>query len=124
MRRGAFLLELKHIVNSYNVTKIIGYLRRSRQDVEREKRTGEDTLTEQKELMNKILTGIEIPYETRTEIGSGESIEGRPVFKSCLADLRSGKFQAIAVKEITRLSRGSYSDAGEIVNLLNEKGLS
>ncbi|WP_342487344.1 recombinase family protein [Bacillus sp. FSL R7-0651] len=114
-------MELKHIVNSYNVTKIIGYLRRSRQDVEREKRTGEDTLTEQKELMNKILTGIEIPYETRTEIGSGESIEGRPVFKSCLADLRSGKFQAIAVKEITRLSRGSYSDAGEIVNLLNEK---
>ncbi len=116
-----YLLELKHIVNSYNVTKIIGYLRRSRQDVEREKRTGEDTLTEQKELMNKILTGIEIPYETRTEIGSGESIEGRPVFKSCLADLRSGKFQAIAVKEITRLSRGSYSDAGEIVNLLNDK---
>lgn len=68
-------MELKHIVNSYNVTKIIGYLRRSRQDVEREKRTGEDTLTEQKELMNKILTGIEIPYETRTEIDLAKALK-------------------------------------------------
>lgn len=74
-------MELKNIVNSYNITNILGYLRRSRQDMEREKRTGEDTLTEQKELMNKILTAIEIPYELKMEIGSGESIDGRPVFK-------------------------------------------
>ncbi|MCY7959460.1 recombinase family protein [Bacillus spizizenii] len=116
-------MELKNIVNSYNITNILGYLRRSRQDMEREKRTGEDTLTEQKELMNKILTAIEIPYELKMEIGSGESIEGRPVFKECLKDLQEGKYQAIAVKEITRLSRGSYSDAGQIVNLLQSKRL-
>ncbi|PHI49768.1 recombinase family protein [Bacillus halotolerans] len=116
-------MELKNIVNSYNITNILGYLRRSRQDLEREKRTGEDTLTEQKELMNKILTAIEIPYELKMEIGSGESIEGRPVFKECLKDLEEGKYQAIAVKEITRLSRGSYSDAGQIVNLLQSKRL-
>ncbi|OTQ83981.1 resolvase [Bacillus subtilis subsp. subtilis] len=116
-------MELKNIVNSYNITNILGYLRRSRQDMEREKRTGEDTLTEQKELMNKILTAIEIPYELKMEIGSGESIEGRPVFKECLKDLEEGKYQAIAVKEITRLSRGSYSDAGQIVNLLQSKRL-
>ncbi|CAF1834520.1 recombinase family protein [Bacillus subtilis] len=116
-------MELKNIVNSYNITNILGYLRRSRQDMEREKRTGEDTLTEQKELMNKILTSIEIPYELKMEIGSGESIEGRPVFKECLKDLEEGKYQAIAVKEITRLSRGSYSDAGQIVNLLQSKRL-
>ncbi|QJC92786.1 site-specific recombinase [Bacillus velezensis] len=41
-------MELKNIVHSYNITNILGYLRRSRQDMEREKRTGEDTLTEQK----------------------------------------------------------------------------
>ncbi|KIN37369.1 MULTISPECIES: recombinase family protein [Bacillus] len=116
-------MELKNIVNSYNITNILGYLRRSRQDMEREKRTGEDTLTEQIELMNKILTAIEIPYELKMEIGSGESIEGRPVFKECLKDLEEGKYQAIAVKEITRLSRGSYSDAGQIVNLLQSKRL-
>ncbi|MFV9832729.1 resolvase [Bacillus subtilis] len=116
-------MELKNIVNSYNITNILGYLRRSRQDMEREKRTGEDTLTEQKELMNKILTAIEIPYELKMEIGSGESIEGRPVFKECLKGLEEGKYQAIAVKEITRLSRGSYSDAGQIVNLLQSKRL-
>lgn len=116
-------MELKNIVNSYNITNILGYLRRSRQDMEREKRTGEDTLTEQKELMNKILTAIEIPYELKMEIGSGESIDGRPVFKECLKDLEEGKYQAIAVKEITRLSRGSYSDAGQIVNLLQSKRL-
>ncbi|QHM20372.1 hypothetical protein C7M30_04108 [Bacillus subtilis] len=116
-------MELKSIVNSYNITNILGYLRRSRQDMEREKRTGEDTLTEQKKLMNKILTAIEIPYELKMEIGSGESIEGRPVFKECLKDLEEGKYQAIAVIEITRLSRGSYSDAGQIVNLLQSKRL-
>ncbi len=116
-------MELKNIVNSYNITNILGYLRRSRQDMEREKRTGEDTLTEQKELMNKILKSIEIPYELKMEIGSGESIEGRPVFKECLKDLEEGKYQAIAVKELTRLSRGSYSDAGQIVNLLQSKRL-
>ncbi|NMV99412.1 recombinase family protein [Bacillus velezensis] len=116
-------MELKNIVHSYNITNILGYLRRSRQDMEREKRTGEDTLTEQNELMNKILKSIEIPYELKMEIGSGESIEGRPVFKECLKDLEEGKYQAIAVKEITRLSRGSYSDAGQIVNLLQSKRL-
>ncbi|MBS4742081.1 recombinase family protein, partial [Bacillus velezensis] len=77
-------MELKNIVHSYNITNILGYLRRSRQDMEREKRTGEDTLTEQNELMNKILKSIEIAYELKMEIGSGESIEGRPVFKECL----------------------------------------
>ncbi|KXZ18113.1 resolvase [Bacillus nakamurai] len=116
-------MELKSIVNSYNITNILGYLRRSRQDLEREKRTGEDTLTEQKELMNKVLTATQVPYELRMEIGSGENIEGRPVFKDCLRDLENGKYQAIAVKEITRLSRGSYSDAGKIVHVLQSNRL-
>lgn len=120
---GGEVLDLRSIVQSYEITSILGYIRRSRQDAEREKRTGEDTLTEQKELMESVLTAIQVPFTLKMEIGSGESIEGRPVFQDCLRDLENGAFQAIAVKEITRLSRGSYSDAGRIVNLLQSQRL-
>ncbi|KKB72049.1 MULTISPECIES: recombinase family protein [Bacillus] len=114
-------MNLKNALENHNVSNILGYIRKSRQDIEREKRTGEDTLAEQTKLMNNVLMSIELPYELKSEIGSGESIDGRPVFQECLKDLENGKYQAIAVKELARLSRGSYSDAGRIIELITEK---
>lgn len=116
-------MNLKNIVREHNVLNIIAYLRKSRQDIEREKRTGEDTLAEQEELMNRVLMGIELPFEMKMEIGSGENIDGRPVFKEVLKDLESKKYQAIAVKELSRLSRGNYSDAGLIIQTITENRL-
>ncbi|TDA67813.1 MAG: recombinase family protein [Clostridia bacterium] len=104
-----------------NVQKIICYLRRSRQDIERERRTGEDTLSTQKKIMTKVLDDISIPYDMAEEIGSGDKIETRPVFQEVLKWLREGRYNAIAVKEIARLGRGSYSDMGEIFDLIKEK---
>jgi site-specific DNA recombinase len=105
-----------------NVRTVINYLRRSRQDEERERRTGEDTLTEQKMLMDRVLSQYEgIVYEQRFEIGSGDKIETRPVFVQILKELEEGKFDAIAVKEISRLGRGSYTDMGRIYDLITNK---
>ncbi|WP_256846929.1 recombinase family protein [Paenibacillus sp. Pae108] len=106
---------------SLGIENIINYTRKSRQDEEMEKRTGEDTLKAQNELMERILAPLGIPYDQRPELGSGDKIATRPVFQSVIEDLRKGKYQAIAVKEISRMGRGSYTDMGVIYDLLNEK---
>lgn len=108
---------------SLDITNIINYLRRSRQDAERERRTGEDTLASQKKLMTNVLNGYGVPYIQKEEIGSGDKIATRPVFVQIIEELKEGKYDAIAVKEISRLGRGSYSDMGIIYDLLKDKRL-
>ncbi len=109
------------LLREFGVTNLINYLRRSRQDIEREKKTGEDTLHEQKQLMDRVLADYGIPYDQEFEIGSGDKISTRPVFKKIIKDLEMGKYQAIAVKEISRMGRGSYTDMGIIYDLIIEK---
>lgn len=104
-----------------DIQNIICYLRRSRQDIERERKTGEDTLSTQRKIMNKILDDLSLPNEVVEEIGSGDKIETRPVFQQVLDWLRSGKYNAIAVKEIARLGRGSYADMGQIFDIIEQK---
>jgi DNA invertase Pin-like site-specific DNA recombinase len=106
-----------------DISRIINYLRRSRQDVEREKRTGEDTLSAQKKLMKNVLDSYGIPYVQKEEIGSGDKISTRPVFIEVIEELKENKYDAIAVKEISRLGRGSYSDMALIYDLLKDKRL-
>lgn len=100
---------------------IINYNRKSRQDEERERRTGDDTLKETRDLMDGILIPLGIPYDQDDEIGSGDKISSRPIFQDVLQRLREDKYQAIAVKEITRLGRGSYTDMGVIYDLIVDK---
>jgi DNA invertase Pin-like site-specific DNA recombinase len=116
-------LNLKNYVAEHNVLNIVGYIRKSRQDLEREKRTGEDTLAEQTTLMTRTLDSIELPYDLQFEIGSGDSIAGRPVFQEVIKDIEAKKYQAVAVKELSRLSRGSMTDAGRIIELLTDHRL-
>jgi DNA invertase Pin-like site-specific DNA recombinase len=111
----------REYVQSLGIERIINYLRRSRQDIELEKRTGEDTMKAQTDLMDRVLSPLGIPYDQRPELGSGDKISTRPVFQSVLDDLQAGKYQAIAVKEISRMGRGSYTDMGVIYDLLVEK---
>jgi len=106
-----------------DISRIINYLRRSRQDVERERRTGEDTLSAQKKLMKNVLDSYGIPYVQKEEIGSGDKISTRPVFIEIIEELKENKYDAIAVKEISRLGRGSYSDMALIYDLLKDKRL-
>ncbi|MBO1003754.1 recombinase family protein [Pseudogracilibacillus auburnensis] len=105
----------------YNIKSIINYLRKSRQDIVKERRTGEDTLIPQKKLMDRVLTEYGIPYDQEFEIGSGDKITTRPVFQQIIKDLENGKYDAIAVREISRMGRGSYTDMGTIYDLLVDK---
>ena len=59
----------------FKITNVINYLRKSRRDEERERKTGEDTLYEQERLMTKILDDLGYPYIQRKEIASGDSID-------------------------------------------------
>lgn len=104
----------------YQIKHIINYLRRSRQDLEKEKRTGEDTLATQKKIMDKVLSEMGIPYDQEFEIGSGDTIESRPVFIKILEKLKNKEYDAIAVKEVSRLGRGRYGDMGVIYDLIEE----
>lgn len=110
-----------YAIRDFSINSIIFYPRRSRQDEEMEKRTGEDTLKAQIDLMDRVLIPLGIPYDIRPEIGSGDKISTRPVFQSVIEDLLLGKYQAIAVKEISRMGRGSYKDMGTIYDLIIEK---
>lgn len=111
----------KTALDGFGIKKVVSYLRKSRQDEEREKKTGEDTLHEQKTLMDRVLSSYGVSYDQRPEIGSGDKIATRPVFQKVIDELKEEKYEAIAVKEISRMGRGSYTDMGIIYDLLVEK---
>ncbi|KUP08440.1 hypothetical protein Q75_02775 [Bacillus coahuilensis p1.1.43] len=107
---------------------IYGYIRRSRQDVLREKKTDQDTLAAQRELIGGLLKEIQeeegIPYSMKEEIKSGgDEIASRPIFSSLLEELRSvgSRKAAIAVKDISRLGRGDPDQMGMVLKILQRK---
>jgi len=108
----------REFLTSLGIEFMINYLRKSRADEEHEKRTGENVLQAQKELMDRVLEPIGIPYDQRMEVGSGDKISTRPVFQGVIENLQQNKYQAIAVKEISRMGRGSYTDMGIIYDLI------
>lgn len=116
------VLDLRSIVQSYEITSILG-ISDAHARMRNAKKNRRRYIDGTKGTDGKRVNRYSSPFTLKMEIGSGESIEGRPIFQDCLRDLENGAFQAIAVKEITRLSRGSYSDAGRIVNLLQSRRL-
>ncbi|UTW70227.1 hypothetical protein KHA80_06330 [Anaerobacillus sp. HL2] len=70
------------------VNLAICYLRRSRQDEDREKKLGIDTLHEQRQLMMKELGKYDFLYEIREEIGSGDTISSKKFSKVLLVILK------------------------------------
>jgi DNA invertase Pin-like site-specific DNA recombinase len=116
-------MALKDTVIQFGVKNIICYLRRSRQDLQREKLTGEDTLKAQDDLMTETLDKIALPYDKESEIVSGESISARRAFQRVISYLEEDKYDAIAVKELTRLTRGGGADADRIINILKDHRL-
>lgn len=91
------------------------YLRKSREDIDHEKNTGENVLQGHRERLTDRLNTLGLPWIERAEIGSGDTIQARKVFQQVLnQDVPSGKYQAIAVTEMSRLGRGDMEDAGRI----------
>jgi len=104
-----------------SVRRVACYLRRSREDLEAEKR-GEDTLLAQRELILKdILPRYNVDFDLYEEIVSGENIKNRPQFQLLLDEIRQGRYQGIVVKDLYRLGRGNYSDMGVVYDLIRDK---
>ncbi|MHA6253194.1 recombinase family protein [Oceanobacillus sp. CAU 1775] len=110
-----------------NVEFIYGYIRRSRQDIQRERRVEEDTLAQQRDLITGLLKDHydHIAWRLYEELGSGaDEIESRPIFKGIITEIEDGFERgtvAFCVKEISRLGRGSYTQMGFLLDLLQQK---
>jgi site-specific DNA recombinase len=104
-----------------DVFSCVCYIRKSRQDKRRERATGEDTLFEQRELMSRLLKDTPFPVVTREEVGSGETFEDRPEISRIIDECLEGRYNAIAVKEISRIGRSSMGESEKIRKLLEWK---
>lgn len=94
------------------------YLRKSRLDIENEKKTGvTDTLEKHKKdllrLARKLNIDIVDEYE---EVESGDSIIHRPQMLRLLRDVADGKLDCVVVIDLDRLGRGDLQDQGLILN--------
>lgn len=104
------------------------YLRKSREDREKEKLTGEDTLKRHREILtdHAARNGLYIA-KSYEEVVSGETITDRPQMQQLIKDCYAGKYRGILVVEVSRLSRGNQGDAQVILDCLkfsnNNKGL-
>lgn len=93
------------------------YLRKSREDEERERYGKGDTLARHAQIVERAAAenGHRIA-EWYREVVSGETISGRPEMRRLLGDLIAGKWDAVYVVEASRLGRGGGADQEKIVN--------
>ena len=108
----------------FPIENVIKYLRKSREDVDHEKQTGENVLAGHRERLAERLNALGVSWTERAEIGSGDTIAARKVFQQVLnEDIPSGKYQGIAITEISRLGRGDMEDAGRIYKTIIQYNL-
>lgn len=96
------------------------YLRKSRME---EGMDTEEVLSKhQKALADYAAAhGIHI-IETYYEVKSGESLYARPEMLRLLEDVEAGKYEAVLVMDLDRLSRGRMKDQGIILDAFRETG--
>jgi site-specific DNA recombinase len=89
------------------------YLRKSRKDIEEEKREGHDTLQRHRTTLlavaRKERHNIRRIYE---EVVSGESVSERPEIQAMLRAVEAGEADAVLVVDLDRLGRGDMLDQG------------
>ena len=100
---------------------ILYYLRKSRTDDPT--LTVEEILANHEQLLDewveRFLPGKGRVHETQRhrEVGSSETIEGRPEVQAVLRKIESPQYKAVLIKDPQRLSRGDLEDIGRIVKL-------
>lgn len=112
--------------NIRNVLRVALYVRKSRADIEQEKKAAEhgETYDTLKRHRNELLRlakkrGYQI-VEIYEEIVSGDTIEARPEMQRLIEDVKDYKYDAILVIDYDRLGRGSKSDQGRIEKVLKD----
>ena len=99
------------------------YLRKSRADLEAEMRGEGETLSKHKGTLLSLAReqGLNI-IAIREEIASGDSIADRPQMMKLLEEVEDGRYDAVLVMDIDRLSRGNMRDQGIILDAFRRSG--
>lgn len=95
------------------------YLRKSREDVEKEKLGEGETLARHKKILTELAArkGLYIG-KIYQEIVSGETIKDRPEIQKLISDCYAGMWKGVLIVEVSRLSRGNQGDAQIILDCL------
>lgn len=93
------------------------YLRKSRADIEAEKRGEGETLARHEKILTAIAEeqGLKIG-KVYKELVSGETIQARPKMQELLKEINAGKYKGVLVVAADRLSRGDLQNMGLIIN--------
>lgn len=89
------------------------YLRKSRADMEAELRGEGETLARHRNALTQLAArrGLNV-VKIYEEIGSADTIAGRPQMQALLADVEAGKYAGVIVNDADRLARGDGIDQG------------
>lgn len=89
------------------------YLRKSRADVEAELRGEGETLARHRNALTQLAArqGLNV-VKIYEEIGSADTIAGRPQMQALLAEVEAGKYDGVIVNDADRLARGDGIDQG------------
>lgn len=91
------------------------YLRKSRDEDEQDRYTGEDTLARHRKTLVELAARLSLPVgEIYEEVVSGDTIASRPEMQRLLADVRAGRWAGVLVTETPRLARGDTIDQGVV----------
>ena len=112
--------EIKELYPVRNVLRVALYVRKSRADIEQEKKAAErgetyDTLKRHRnELLRLAKRNNYQIIEIYEEIVSADTIEARPEMQRLMEDVKAYKYDAVLVIDYDRLGRGDKKDQGEI----------
>ena len=105
------------IEHTEKTAEYVVYLRKSRQDIEAEKRGEMETLARHEKILKEVATeqGLNV-VKTYKELVSGETIQDRPEMQQMMQEIYAGKYTGVLVVAADRLSRGDLENMGYILN--------
>ena len=99
------------------------YLRKSREDIDAEKRGEGETLARHERILKGLTEeqGLNV-VQVYKEVVSGETIQDRPLMTQMMKEIYAGKYKGVIVVKPDRLSRGDLENMGYIMNGLKFSG--
>jgi site-specific DNA recombinase len=95
--------------------RVAVYLRKSRADIEEEKKGEGETLTKHRKALFKFAQQQNLNViEVYSEVKSAEKLIHRPEMQRLMDDVENSKYDAVLVMDIDRLVRGNMQEQGLI----------
>lgn len=106
-----------------NSGKYAAYLRKSRTDMEAERRGEGETLARHENALRELAARLRLNLtDVYREIVSGETIAARPVMRRLLTEVEAGVWAGVLVMEVERLARGDTIDQGVVAEAFRLSG--